>query len=68
MFFAEDLLYESEAWKSLIAQKEKFMSEKVVLQYLGFVQAHMSVIESGKHAGTPRERKVFYQVHTAMFA
>ncbi len=62
MVFAEDLLYESEAWKALTSQREKFMSEKVILQYLGFVGTHMAVIESGKHAGTPRERKVFYQV------
>ena len=38
------------------------MSEKVIIQYQGFVQTHMSIIESGKHAGTPREGKIFYHV------
>ena len=38
------------------------MSEKVILQYLGYVQTHMNIIESGKHSGTPREGKIFYHV------
>lgn len=42
--------------------KEKFMSEKVILQYQGFVQTHMSIIERGKHDGAPREGKIFYHV------
>ena len=38
------------------------MSEKVVLQYIGFIKTHMKLIESRKHIGTPRERKLFYQI------
>ena len=38
------------------------MSEKVILQYIGFVKTHKKLIEGGKHSGTPRERKLFYQV------
>ena len=38
------------------------MSEKVILQYIGFIKTHMKLINSGKHTGTPRERKLFYQV------
>ena len=38
------------------------MSEKVILQYIGFIKTHMKLIHSGKHTGTPRERKLFYQV------
>ena len=38
------------------------MSEKVVMQYIGFIKTHMELIESRKHISTPRERKLFYQV------
>lgn len=42
------------------------MSEKVILQYIGYVQTHMGMIMSGKYAGTPREGKVFYHVSTVL--
>ena len=38
------------------------MTEHVILQYIGFVMTHMKIIESGKHASTPREGKLFYHV------
>jgi len=38
------------------------MTEHVILQYIGFVMTHMKIIESGKHANTPREGKLFYHV------
>ena len=62
MLFAEQLDYTSDYWQQLITHKTSFMSEKVVLQYLGFVKTHMKMIEGRKHEGTPREHKFFYQV------
>jgi hypothetical protein len=62
MLFSDDLTYESATWKKLQANRERFMTEKVILQYLGYVKTHMKLIEGGKHTGTPREPKLFYHV------
>ena len=62
LVFAEELLYMSEPWKELAQKKELFMSEKVILQYAGYIKTHMKIIKSKKHSGTPRERKIFYSV------
>ena len=62
LLFSGQEEYSSELWKQLTTQCNLFMSEKVVLQYIGFVKTHMKLIERGKHKGTPRERKLFYQV------
>jgi hypothetical protein len=48
--------------QKLQANRERFMTEKVILQYLGYVKTHMKLIEGGKHTGTPREPKLFYHV------
>ena len=58
----ECLLYTSEAWQALTQHKLMFLSEKVILQYVGYVKTHMKIIRSKKHSGTPRERKIFYNV------
>ena len=58
----EGLLYVSEAWKRLTQHKQLFLSEKVLLQYSGYIKTHMKIIKSKKHSGTPRERKIFYNV------
>ncbi len=60
--FAEGIEYSSPLWDELIPLKESFMSEKVILQYIGFVKTHRKLIDSQKHIDTPRERKLFYQV------
>ena len=49
-------------FQELQANRECFMTEKVILQYLGYVKTHMKLIEGGKHTGTPREPKLFYHV------
>ncbi len=54
--------YSSPHWNLLIPHKHSFMSEKVILQYIGFVKTHKKLIDSKKHTGTARERKLFYQV------
>ena len=48
--------------QALTAHRELFMSEQVILQYIGFVKTHMKIIAKGKHAGKPREGKIFYHV------
>ena len=58
----EGLLYVSEAWKRLVQHKQLFLSEKVLLQYSGYIKTHMKIIKSRKYSGTPRERKIFYNV------
>lgn len=62
LVFAQGLLYTSEAWRKLTEQKQLFLSEKVIIQYAGYVKTHMKIIKSKKHSGTPRERKIFYNV------
>lgn len=58
----EELLYVSDAWRRLAKHKQLFLSEKVLLQYSGYIKTHMKIIKSKKHCGTPRERKIFYNV------
>ena len=60
--FADGIEYSSPLWDELTPFKESFMSEKVILQYIGFVKTHRKLIDSRKHIDTPRERKLFYQV------
>jgi hypothetical protein len=62
LIHAREMYYSSAYWNELLKYSESFMSEKVVLQYIGFVKTHMKLIYGKKHIGTPRERKLFYQV------
>ena len=48
----------------LVDKKELFLSEQVILQYLGYVKTHLGHIEGGKHTGKPKEKKLFYHVST----
>ena len=64
VFAVDQLFYCSDLWKTLNENKEKFISEEVILQYIGFVKTHMKLIQTKKHSGTPRERKIFYNVCT----
>lgn len=49
-------------WNVLVAERERFVSEKVVLQYIGYIKTHLHRLQSGKHSGSARERKIFYHV------
>jgi len=53
----------SPAWKVLYNQREKFISEKVIDQYMGLIKNNVHMIRNGKHKDKPQERKLFYQVH-----
>lgn len=63
LLYAGSWVYASDPWCELITLKERFMCEKVILQYIGFVKTHMRMVEKGNHAGTAREGKFLYQVH-----
>lgn len=60
--FAKEWFYISPEWEELVAERQSFLSEKVILQYVGYVKTHMSRIKSGKYRDTPREKKIFYSV------
>ena len=62
LLYAGSWAYASDLWHELVVHRKKFMCEKVILQYIGFVKTHMKMVEKGKHAGTAREGKFFYQV------
>ena len=48
--------------QALTAHRELFMTEQVILQYIGFVNTHMNIIRKRTHAGKPKEGKIFYHV------
>ena len=48
--------------KELIAHRQKFATEKLIAQYFGLIRNNMMDVESRKHAHTPKEGKLFYQV------
>lgn len=54
--------YSSHYWQQLVPHKRSFMSEKVILQYIGFIKTHKKLIDSKKHIDKPRDRKLFYQI------
>jgi hypothetical protein len=53
----------SPAWKALCQQKEKFISERAIQQYMGLIKNNMKMIKNEKHKDAPQERKLFYQVN-----
>ncbi|XP_013417565.1 uncharacterized protein LOC106178780 isoform X2 [Lingula anatina] len=61
LVFSLDLEYTSSAWRELVSHKQDFVTETAIQQYLGLVKNNMKMIEGGKHQGTSRERKLFYQ-------
>ena len=49
-------------FQQLVAHREKFVTEKVIVQYFGLIKNNMVDIEGKRFENTPRERKLFYQV------
>ncbi len=60
VFAGDSLYYRSDLWKELTQHRDRFMSEEVICQYRGYIKTHMKLQQ--KHAGTPREKKIFYSV------
>ncbi|KAL5019834.1 hypothetical protein ScPMuIL_002726 [Solemya velum] len=62
LLFTDDHEYISPAWKKLASEKKLFLTEKLLQQYLGLIRNNFDMIESRKCEGTPKERKLFYQI------
>ena len=45
-----------------MAHRDKFVTERAIIQYFGLIKNNMVDIEAKRHIDTPRERKLFYQV------
>lgn len=52
--------------QALCSESQLFVTEHVILQYLGLISNNMHNIESNKYKNEPKERKLFYQVGTGL--
>ncbi|KAK3091443.1 hypothetical protein FSP39_019882 [Pinctada imbricata] len=62
LVFADDLEYMSPSWKTLSANRARFVTEKAIQQYLGILRNNFAMLQNEKHIGTSRDRKLFYQI------
>ena len=46
-----------------MAHREKFVTEKLIVQIFGLIKNNMIDIEGKRFENTPKERKLFYQVN-----
>ena len=46
-----------------MAHREKFVTEKLIVQIFGLIKNSMIDIEGKRFENTPKERKLFYQVN-----
>ncbi|XP_045212796.2 uncharacterized protein LOC123563823 [Mercenaria mercenaria] len=63
LVYKDDHNYMSPAWKALCQQKEKFISERAIQQYMGLIKNNIRMIKNEKHKNAPQERKLFYQIY-----
>lgn len=64
LLYADDLHYSTPLWEQLIRQRDRLISEKVIEQYIGLVEANMKHIAAERHIDTPsKEQKLFYQIY-----
>lgn len=47
----------------LSQNKDKFVTELVIRQYLGLIKNNFAMLSSSRHTGSGRERKILYQVN-----
>ena len=50
-------------FQQLVAHREKFVTEKLIVQIFGLIKNNMIDIEGKRFEKTPTERKLFYQVN-----
>lgn len=62
LVFTDNHDYTSVYWKNLCQEKERFLTEKTIQQYLGLIRNNFNMLDSEKHKGFPRDRKLFYQI------
>lgn len=53
--------------QELREKRQDFVTERAIQQYLGLIRNNFSLLQSEKHKGTPRDRKLFYQVTCPIF-
>ncbi|OWF41713.1 uncharacterized protein LOC110462037 [Mizuhopecten yessoensis] len=66
LVFAEGHEYTSPLWKTLIEKKKAFLTEIGIQQFLGLIKNNFHLLDQEKHRGTPRDRKLFYQIFHKM--
>ncbi|VDI43296.1 Hypothetical predicted protein, partial [Mytilus galloprovincialis] len=62
LVFTENHDYCSKYWVNLCKEKEKFLTERTIQQYLGLIRNNFNMLDSEKHKGCPKDRKLFYQI------
>ncbi|XP_071104057.1 uncharacterized protein [Haliotis cracherodii] len=62
LIFTDSHEYMSPAWKALSERKSSFVTERGIQQYLGLIKNNFNIIDSQKHIGSGRDRKLFYQI------
>ncbi|KAK7095814.1 uncharacterized protein [Littorina saxatilis] len=66
LVYQGDHEYVSPLWQQLYDNKEKFVTELGIQQYLGLIKNNFTMIHSHKLKDTGRERKLFYQIFHKM--
>ncbi|XP_060083755.1 uncharacterized protein LOC132563009 [Ylistrum balloti] len=66
LVFAEGHEYASPVWKALCEKKKAFLTELGIQQFLGLIKNNFHLLNQEKHRGTPRDRKLFYQIFHKM--
>jgi hypothetical protein len=49
-------------FQNLCQEKQRFLTERTIQQYLGLIRNNFNMLDSEKHKGSPKDRKLFYQV------
>ena len=58
----DQLDYAAPLWEELRANRHKLVTEKLLVQFFGFIQEHLGPIRKGKYSGDAKKRqKLFYQ-------
>ncbi|XP_033726016.1 uncharacterized protein LOC117315768 [Pecten maximus] len=66
LLFAEGHEYSSPLWKALSEKRKAFLTETGIQQFLGLIKNNFHLLNNEKHRGTPRDRKLFYQIFHKM--
>lgn len=66
LLFAEGHEYTSPQWQALSEKKKAFLTETGIQQFIGLVKNNFHLLKQEKHRGTPRDRKLFYQIFHKM--
>lgn len=63
LVFCDSFDYHTEVWRTLMQNKDKFVTENSIAQFMGNARHCRHTLEEGKHKKTPkRESKLVYQM------